>query len=63
MEIVDGDWTFTAENFELVEEGEVYAVRGDEELRADEPFYPALMLTEGYSGILGYRAWKRSVPE
>lgn len=51
-------WEFLAENFERVERGAVYARRGDEELRAEEPFYPVLMSTEGYADILGHKAEK-----
>lgn len=57
-ETVDGDWEFRAENFERVEEGELYAVRDGEELRAEEAFYPVLMSTNGYEGKLGYKARK-----
>ncbi|MDY6773984.1 MAG: hypothetical protein SVS85_02190, partial [Candidatus Nanohaloarchaea archaeon] len=55
---VEGDWEFTAENFERVEEGETFAVRDGESLEADEPFYPVLMSTHGYKGILGHKARK-----
>jgi succinylglutamate desuccinylase len=58
IETVDGDWEFLAENFEKVEEGEVYARRDGEELRAEEDFYPVLMSTSGYEGKLGYKARK-----
>jgi succinylglutamate desuccinylase len=51
-------WEFTAKNFELVREGEVYARKGDEELTADRDFYPVLMSTHGYDGQLGFRAEK-----
>jgi succinylglutamate desuccinylase len=52
------DYEFVAENFKLVESGEVYAVKGEKELRAEEPFYPVLMSTNGYSDILGHKAKK-----
>ena len=55
---VEEDWKFEAENFRRVEEGEVYATRGNEELEADKAFYPVLMSTNGYSGKLGYKAEK-----
>jgi succinylglutamate desuccinylase len=50
------DYEFLAENFKLVEPGEVYAVKGGRELKAEEPFYPVLMSTNGYSDILGHKA-------
>ncbi len=55
---VEGDWVFLADNFEKVEVGEVYAKTKDEELKASESFYPVLMSTNGYNGILGYKADK-----
>lgn len=58
VETVEEDWKFEAENFQRVEEGEVYATRGTEKLEADEAFYPVLMSTNGYSGKLGYKAEK-----
>jgi len=51
-------WEFTAQNFEEVKEGEVYARKGDEQLRADRDFYPVLMSAQGYDGQLGFRAEK-----
>lgn len=62
VETVEGDWVFTAENFELVDEGDVYATRDGEELQAEEPFYPVLMSTEGYEDILGFKAKKLPLP-
>jgi succinylglutamate desuccinylase len=56
FETVEGNWTFEAENFQKVEEGEVYATREDEELVAEQDFYPVLMSTHGYEGQLGYKA-------
>lgn len=53
-----GDMEFVAENFELVQEGEVFARRNGEEIRAEEDFYPVLMSTHGYEDILGYKARK-----
>ncbi|MFB6213070.1 MAG: succinylglutamate desuccinylase/aspartoacylase family protein [Candidatus Nanohaloarchaea archaeon] len=53
-----GDLEFVAENFTLVEEGEVYARKDGEEIRADEYFFPILMSTHGYEDILGYKAQK-----
>lgn len=57
-EVEGGDWKFVAENFELVKEGEVFARRGDEELVAEQDFYPVLMSTNGYENILGNKARK-----
>ena len=56
IDTVEGDWEFLAENFQKVEEGEVYARRDGEKLRAQEDFYPVLMSTNGYEGKLGYKA-------
>lgn len=56
FETVEGNWTFEAENFQKVEEGEVYATRGNEELVAEQEFYPVLMSAHGYEGQLGYKA-------
>jgi len=47
-----------AENFEKVEKGEVFAEEGEKELKASEDFYPVLMSTNGYNGVLGYKAQK-----
>lgn len=57
-ETVEGDYEFLAENFERVEEGEVYASNDSEELVAEEAFYPVLMSTNGYEGQLGFKAEK-----
>lgn len=45
-----------ADNFSLVEEGEVYARTPDDVLRAEEAFVPVLMSSDGYSDILGFKA-------
>lgn len=58
QEKVEGDWKFLKENFQKVEKGEVYARREDEELIAKEDFYPVLMSTNGYEGVLGHKASK-----
>lgn len=58
FDTVEGDWVFEAENFQKVEQGEVYATRENEELEAEEEFYPVLMSTNGYEGKLGYKAEK-----
>ena len=57
-ETVEGDWEFKAENFHKVEKGKVYAIKEGERLEASENFYPVLMSTNGYDGILGYKAEK-----
>lgn len=57
-EKVEGDWKFLKENFQKVEEGEVFARRDNERLVAEEDFYPVLMSTNGYEGILGHKASK-----
>ncbi len=57
-EEVEGDWEFLKENFQKVEKGEVYARREGEQLRAKEDFYPVLMSTDGYEGMLGHKASK-----
>jgi succinylglutamate desuccinylase len=45
-----------ARNFERVEVGEAFAAAGDEQLRADEPFYPVLLSPYGYRDQFGYVA-------
>jgi hypothetical protein len=51
------DLSFLGANFERVDAGEAFARRPDGDLvRADEPFYPVLMSTEGYDDMLGFRA-------
>lgn len=57
-EEVDGNWEFLKENFQKVEEGEVFARRRNEELVAEKDFYPVLMSTNGYEGMLGHKASK-----
>lgn len=52
-------YEFLAENFEKVEKGEVFAKRDDEELKAEEGFYPVLMSTNGYDGMIGFKARKK----
>ena len=59
FETVEGDWEFLAENFELVEKGTVFAEKEDDVLKASEDFYPVLMSTDGYDGILGHKAQKQ----
>ena len=45
-----------AHNFERVETGEAFAAAGDEQLRADDPFYPVLLSPYGYRDQFGYVA-------
>lgn len=58
FETVEGDWEFLADNFKLVKKGEVYAQKEGEVLEASENFYPVLMSTDGYDGMLGFKARK-----
>lgn len=50
------EYDLLAPNFERVAPGEAFAAEGDEEVVADEPFYPVLMSAEGYEAIFGYAA-------
>ncbi len=54
----EANYTLAVENFERVENGQMYAHGETGELVADEPFYPVLMSENGYSDILGFRAEK-----
>ncbi|WP_123623846.1 succinylglutamate desuccinylase/aspartoacylase family protein [Halorubrum sp. CSM-61] len=45
-----------ARNFERVEAGEAFAAADDEQLRADDPFYPVLLSPYGYRDQFGYVA-------
>jgi succinylglutamate desuccinylase len=45
-----------ASNFERVEAGEPFAVAGEENVVAPEPFYPVLMSAYGYDELFGYAA-------
>jgi predicted deacylase len=54
-EVVEGNYEFLAENFVEVEEGEKFAEKDEEVLRAEEAFYPVLMSTDGYDEILGFK--------
>jgi succinylglutamate desuccinylase len=51
----ESEYRFLAENFEWVEDGEVYAERDGEPMIADEAFVPALSSSDGHATILGYR--------
>lgn len=54
---VDGSgYEFLGENFVAVPAGTPFARRGDDELVADDPFYPVLMSTDGYEDSVGFRA-------
>lgn len=53
---VGTEYRVFAPNFERVDAGEVYAATDEEELVADEPFYPVLMSPFGYEGVFGYAA-------
>lgn len=55
-------YTFLAENFRRVEEGEVFAKKNGVERRADAPFYPVLMSTHGYPHRIGFKA-RRADPD
>lgn len=45
-----------ASNFERVAAGEMYASADDEDVVADEPFYPILLSAYGYEDVFGYAA-------
>lgn len=45
-----------ASNFEEVKSGETFAAAGDEDLVADESFYPVLLSSHGYENQFGYVA-------
>lgn len=51
------EFDFRAENFRKVREGEIYAEKRDERLRADKDFHPVLM-GDSYSSILGFKGRK-----
>lgn len=51
----DAEYHFLRENFELIEEGEVYATRNGEELVAERDFWPILMSDHGHEDLFGYR--------
>jgi len=50
------EYDLLAANFERVSSGEAFAAVDDEDVVADEPFYPVLMSENGYEGIFGYAA-------
>jgi predicted deacylase len=45
-----------ASNFEQVTAGEPYAAAGDQDVVAEESFYPVLMSPYGYESVFGYTA-------
>lgn len=49
-------YTFVAENFQRVEQGEIFATKNGTDRRADVPFYPVLMSTNGYPNRIGFKA-------
>jgi predicted deacylase len=49
-------FTFVAENFRRVDEGEVFAEKNGTVRRAEESFYPVLMSTHGYEERIGFMA-------
>lgn len=61
--VVGSDYQFTHSNFEKVEKGQVYAIRGKEKLEAKEEFYPVLMSTTGYEEMIGFKARKKNLGE
>lgn len=52
----NADYQLQVENFQQVNDGEVYAVAGEETIVADHAFYPVLMSADGYERIIGYVA-------
>jgi len=49
-------YTFVADNFRRVSEGEVYAEKNGAGRRAERDFYPVLMSTHGYDDRIGFKA-------
>jgi len=49
-------YTFVAENFQQVEEGDVFAKKNGTTRRAEAPFVPVLMSTHGYEDRIGFKA-------
>lgn len=45
-----------ASNFERVAKGESFAAADEQEVTADEPFYPVLLSPYGYEAVFGYTA-------
>ena len=55
------DYEVFVENFERVDAGERFAAADDEELVADEPFWPVLLSSYGYRDQFGYRGQRIGV--
>lgn len=51
----DARYEFLRENFERVEEGEIYARRDGEAMVAEFDFWPILMSDHGHEDLFGYR--------
>lgn len=51
-----GEYDVHVENFEHVPAGETFATMGDEDIVAEEGFYPVLMSPYGYEEVFGYAA-------
>lgn len=56
-------FTFVAENFRRVEEGDVFAKKDGTVRRASEAFYPVLMSTHGYKNRIGFMARRAGTVE
>jgi len=48
-------YRFTGENFQKVEQGEIFARKEGEELKAQEDFIPLVMSTDGYEHMIGFK--------
>jgi len=57
----NADYHFVGENFQPVEEGEVYATRDGERLVAERDFWPILMSDDGHEELFGYRGARQNV--
>lgn len=56
-------FTFVAQNFELVRQGDVYARKDGAVRRAETDFYPVLMSDHGYDDRIGFKARRTDVVE
>lgn len=54
-------YEFLAENFEPVEQGEVYARKDGDQRVAEESFHPVLMSTDGYDELIGFKSKKEEL--
>lgn len=52
-------YRFKGNNFERVEQGEIFAEKASDSLEAGESFYPVLMSTDGYDSMVGFKAEKQ----